>query len=84
MTDSHSSPRPGASKPPPSVGAVIALALLLGMIGAHRFYLGDKKTGLIQLLMFIPGALLIIPPFITAIWAITDAIRARTLVAQFS
>ena len=75
---------PTSNKPPPSVGAVIALALLLGMFGAHRFYLGDKKTGLIQLLMFIPGFLLIVPPFITAIWAIVDAIRSRSLVAQFS
>jgi hypothetical protein len=38
-----------------------ALAFFLGIFGIHKFYLGKKKAGIIMLLGFFPGMLLIIP-----------------------
>lgn len=64
----------------PRTAVAYALCLLLGMFGAHRFYLADRKMGRI---MFFIGVTIIGLP-VTLLWAITDLyripdmIRART------
>lgn len=41
------------------------LALFLGLLGIHNFYLGYKKKGLVQLLLTLGGFFLFIPSFAT-------------------
>jgi TM2 domain-containing membrane protein YozV len=60
------------------------LGLCFGVLGIHWFYLGNKKRGLTQLILFIVGILLCIvligiPIMIgVEIWAFVDAIRIFT------
>jgi len=66
---------PSVASAPKSRTVYIVLAILLGSYGIHNFYAGDKKAGLIKLLVtiltcFIGG----IPMFI---WAIIDAINVK-------
>ena len=62
-----------------SWGMAILLCLVLGMFGMHRFYLGYKKLGLIQLVF---GALYFFTPLwltgLIAIWVIIDLVRIFT------
>jgi hypothetical protein len=41
----------------------LLLAGSVGFIGIHRFYAGRFKTGLVQLVLFVPGALMLWPTF---------------------
>jgi TM2 domain-containing membrane protein YozV len=51
------------------------LALFLGTIGIHKFYLGYNKAGLTMLLVAVLGAVLfLIPTFIMAVIAFCEAI----------
>ena len=45
-----------------------ALALFLGWLGVHKFYLGKTNAGIVMLLCSIPGAAFVIPALI--VWAI--------------
>ena len=52
------------------------LALFLGGMGIHRFYLGYKEIGFIQLGIFIGGILIFTPiAFISSIWALVDLVQ---------
>lgn len=52
------------------------LALFLGGLGIHRFYLGYKEIGFIQLGIFVGGFLLFTPiAFISNIWALVDLVQ---------
>lgn len=62
-----------------SQGAVIALALLLGGVGAHRWYLGDTKTGWIFVALFVSGFFLVIPWVVALVWSLVDALNSRAL-----
>jgi len=55
--------------------AYILLALFLGGLGIHNFYAGYNKTGLIQLLLVLPGAFITcgISAVAVHIWAIVEA-----------
>lgn len=61
-----------------SIGVAYALWFFLGLVGAHRFYLGRKGTGIAMLAMTVVG-ILSAPAGGTvligavAIWAIVDA-----------
>ncbi len=61
---------------PPKKNRITAgiLALTLGGFGAHKFYLGYNKQGIILLLMAIAGMLLVFPLFASAIIALSEAI----------
>ena len=51
------------------------LALFLGTIGIHKFYLGYNKAGLTMLLVSVFGVILLfIPTFIMAVIAFVEAI----------
>ena len=51
------------------------LALFIGGIGIHNFYLGDNKNGFIHLVLFCTGFLTFgITTFITSLWALIEAI----------
>ena len=45
---------------------VFALAWFLGFIGAHRFLLGDTKTGALYVLLFLTGLVLFGIPILIA------------------
>ena len=49
------------------------IALLLGLIGAHKFYLGYKSQGILMFLAGTVGWLLIFPPFISFVISIAEA-----------
>ena len=55
------------------VGTAVALALLLGGLGAHKFYLGDTLRGVIYLVIGTVGWVLVFPPLILAVLCIVDA-----------
>ena len=50
------------------------LALLLGGIGVHKFYLGRNKEGIIMLLCFFPGMFLVVPVIVTSVIAFIEGI----------
>jgi TM2 domain-containing membrane protein YozV len=50
----------------------LLLAWFLGAFGAHKFYVGNKKTGTTMLVLGVVGIFLLIPLLITAIWALVD------------
>lgn len=55
------------------------LAIFLGAMGIHRFYLGYKQIGFIQLGIFGVAMLFFLPIlWVNLIWAIIDAIQIFT------
>jgi len=56
-------------------GLGIVLALLLGGLGAHKFYLKDTTAGIVYALCGTIGWIIIIPPIVIAILSIVDACR---------
>ena len=57
------------------IGLFRVLAIFLGGLGAHRFYLGQFALGFVYLIFCWT--------FIPAILGVIDAIRARAIFAQF-
>ena len=65
----------GAPATPKSKTAAGVLAILLGALGIHNFYLGFTTKGIIQLVVSIVGSLLFgIGPIAMEIWGIVDGI----------
>lgn len=57
----------------------IVLAVLLGPLGIHRFYLGYNGTGLIMLLMTLASPLTCFATaMITCVWAVADIVMIAT------
>lgn len=62
-----------------STGVAYALWFFLGLAGAHRFYLGQKRTGFVMLALFVVGMLTVaigigsVFVAIVAVWALVDA-----------
>jgi len=54
------------------------LALLIGTLGIHNFYLGFTGKAIAQLLMSTVGILLIFPPFVSWIWSLVEGIQILT------
>ena len=50
------------------------LAIFLGAIGIHKFYLGYSKAGIIMILVFFVGFILILPPIAISIIAFIEGI----------
>lgn len=52
------------------------LAIILGAIGIHKFYLGYKEQGFIQLAIFLVALFIFAPAvLVNNIWSIVDAIN---------
>ena len=65
-------------------GTGIALALLLGGFGAHKFYLKKNGAAVIYLLMGTVGWTLIIPGVIVVLLCLIDALNMSLSVATFN
>lgn len=62
----------------PSRLAAYLLCVFLGVLGAHRFYLGERKTATVMLAIGIT----IIGLPVTALWAITDLFRIHAIIRK--
>ena len=64
-----------------SVGVAYLLWLFLGMLGAHRFYAGSKKTGVMQLLLAlsIVGWVVLIPWLLVDLALIPGIVRDENM-----
>jgi TM2 domain-containing membrane protein YozV len=51
------------------------LAIFVGGLGIHNFYLGYTNRGLIQLLLSTVGSLVLIGPVIAGIWGFIEGIQ---------
>lgn len=58
--------------------AALLLAIFLGGLGIHRFYLGHTWQGIVQLLLWLTGIFLIIPLIGLFVWVIIDIINIAT------
>ena len=67
-----------------SNGVGICLALLIGGIGAHKFYLKQSGAGVVYALMGTVGWLIIFPPIIVLILCLIDALNMSASVATFN
>ncbi len=72
MQDFHNSYNSVMSKPKNKIIAGL-LAIFLGSMGIHNFYLGFTKKGVIQLLLFV-----FFLGWISQIWALVDALMIFT------
>lgn len=70
---------PGRKK---SVGIGILLALFLGMLGIHWFYLGNTTRGVVYLVLGTLGWVVILPPIVIAVMCIVDAFGMGSTVAK--
>ena len=50
-------------------------AFFLGMVGIHKFYLGDQDWGIFYIVLFLTGFFLIIPAIIVGIMSCVDGIK---------
>lgn len=78
-----------------TVSTGLLLSLLLGLTGAHKFWLGENGAAITYLILGTVGWALIVPPFIIGILCIVDACNmsksvdranmstARALVEEF-
>jgi len=73
-----------------SVGASYVLWFFLGMVGAHRFYLGQSGTGAAMLVLFLVGfvlslvligVLLLIPLWV---WWVVDAFLIPRMASDYN
>lgn len=55
--------------------AATVFAITLGVFGAHNFYLGFKNKARTQLLITILGAIILVGPIISWIWALIEGIK---------
>jgi TM2 domain-containing membrane protein YozV len=54
------------------------LAIFVGPLGIHNFYLGYTTNGIIQLLLSTVGAFVFVGPLAAWIWAIVEAVQIFT------
>lgn len=72
-------PAPIAGSAPKSKIAAALLGIFLGCFGVHRFYLGYKTIGIIQLVLGLAGILTCgITTIASGIWGLVDGIMILT------
>ncbi len=54
------------------------LAILVGSLGIHNFYLGYTKKGVIQLVVSLALSWTFVAPLAVGVWAIIDAVNIFT------
>ena len=62
----------------PSAGVAYLLLIFLGVLGAHRFYLGRVGSGIAMLLI----SLTIVGLVVTVIWAIIDLFLIPSIIRE--
>tara|TARA_B100001063_G_scaffold192487_1_gene183742 strand:+ start:855 stop:1196 length:342 start_codon:yes stop_codon:yes gene_type:complete len=67
-----------------NVGLGVCLALLIGGLGAHKFYLKDSGAGIVYALCGTIGWVIVVPPIVIAILSIVDACRMQGEVTKFN
>lgn len=67
-----------------NTGLGMGLALLLGGVGAHKFYLKQNPSGILYALCGTIGWVIIVPPIIIAILCIIDAFQMEGTVGKFN
>jgi TM2 domain-containing membrane protein YozV len=67
----------GANEPKAKLVAGL-LALFLGGLGIHNFYLGFTQRGLYQLLLSTVGSIVLVGPIFAWVWAFIEAIQIFT------
>ena len=67
-----------------STGVGIALALLIGGLGAHKFYTGENVAGIAYLLTATVGWVLVVPPIIIAVLCIVDAFMMKKTITNYN
>ena len=65
-------------------GVGVALALLIGGLGAHKFYLKQNGAGIVYLLCGTVGWTIIVPGIIVIVLCIIDAINMSHSTATFN
>ncbi len=65
-----------------SRGVAALLAVFLGSIGAHYFYLGKNTAGVINILLVFLGWIFIIPPLFVGILTIIQCILMFTMTQE--
>jgi len=65
------------SEPKSKIAAGL-LAIFLGGLGIHNFYLGYISRGVFQLLLSTIGSLVIIGPIIAGLWGFVEGIQILT------
>lgn len=51
------------------------LAILLGAYGAHKFYIGDIKKGIIYCLVTVLGSFIVVGPLVMVIISIVEGVK---------
>ena len=54
------------------------LAIFVGALGIHNFYLGYKDKAIAQLLLTVVGWIVIVGPINSSIWALIEAVQIFT------
>ena len=65
-----------------SQGVSYLLWLILGGIGAHRFYIGRTATGAVMLVLWLAGLLVGVTWLIVIVWWIVDAFLIPGMVRE--
>ena len=57
---------------------VCGILAILFAFGIHNFILGETKKGILHILLWFPGCILIIPPFLNWVWSLIEGIKILT------
>ncbi|MFZ9138851.1 MAG: NINE protein [Bacilli bacterium] len=74
----ESNPNPNPMQEPKSKLVAGLLAIFVGGLGIHNFYLGYTQRGIIQLILSTVGSILFIGPIISWLWAFIEGIQIFT------
>jgi TM2 domain-containing membrane protein YozV len=74
----ETNPNPNPMLEPKSKLVAGLLAIFVGGLGIHNFYLGYTQRGLIQLLLSTIGSLVFVGPIISWLWALIEGIQIFT------
>jgi len=71
-------PQTNINQEPKSKLVAGLLAVFVGGLGIHNFYLGYTNRGLTQLLISVVGSIFVIGPFVAGIWGFIEGIQIFT------
>ncbi len=74
----ETNPNPNPMLEPKSKLVAGLLAIFVGGLGIHNFYLGYTQRGIAQLILSTVGSIFIIGPIISWLWALIEGIQIFT------